>query len=468
MRMNKQIHDFSRSLLSAASFSQAASALILALLLTVPETAAPAQNIPAGTMTSSSAVDWINQTFTSAVTLDVEKAGIQMPSGKNSALNRIDMQLPILIKDPLLSLYVDSDSQLGDLVLDETLTLEQLTKIIDNGKRTPGVFAGGGTALRTTHSISLFDIGSLLVRHHTPYKNPRPIEQKSSRAYTGIIIDARGSLPVHGEYVDDRVNPCFFPELWDDQMNLMYERNMGDPEKVKTQGMVYYDWSDDESRYASRIGADPMHISARGIYGSFRTDPVISRDDALRILTIPANMDLLRDGKVVILLDKDKLQFPVSAPQKDEDYWIAYREIKQHLYNDEAQPVILDTYKGIQILYDLKFKADSPLLLSSELPKIKNLSDALKKINEDNAFTILVEGHTADVNKPSGQLSLSVQRTQTIINELVKTGLDRSLFSYKGYGGTQPIASNATPEGRALNRRVIITARPKATYIQRQ
>ncbi|MBQ7882725.1 MAG: OmpA family protein, partial [Treponema sp.] len=123
---------------------------------------------------------------------------------------------------------------------------------------------------------------------------------------------------------------------------------------------------------------------------------------------------------------------------------------------------------GIQILYDLKFVADSPELLQTEFTKIKNLANSLKKINEDNSFTILVEGHTADVNKPEGQMKLSIQRTQTIIKELVANGLDESIFTYRGYGGTQPIASNDTAEGRAQNRRVIITAQPKATYIQRK
>ena len=98
---------------------------------------------------------------------------------------------------------------------------------------------------------------------------------------------------------------------------------------------------------------------------------------------------------------------------------------------------------------------------------MQKLAESLKKLNSSNSYTILVEGHTADVNKPEGQMRLSIERTQTIIDELVKNGLDRSIFSYRGYGGTQPVASNDTPEGRAQNRRVIITARPKATYIQR-
>jgi outer membrane protein OmpA-like peptidoglycan-associated protein len=420
-----------------------------------------------GHTTSSSAVDWTNETFTSNITLDTEKAGIVMPSGKNAANTQIALQIPNLIKDPLLSLYINSSQQLGDLVLDETITLEQLTSIIDNSTKAPGIFASGGSSIKTTHSLNLYTVGSLLIKHHIPFKNPRPIEQTASRIYSGIIIDARGSLPVHGEFINDTAEPCFFPEIWDENMNSLYERNMGSPELEKKQGMVKYDWSDDESRYTDRIGADPLHINARQVYGQFRTDPVISREDALKILTIPANLDLIRDGKVVILLDKQKLIHPVGAPEKNAAYYIAYREIRQHLYTDETGPIIQDTYKGIQLLYDIKFKADSPQLLQSELPKIQKLAETLKKINEDNAFTILVEGHTADMNKPEGQMQLSVSRTQTIIAELVAAGLDRSLFSYRGYGATQPVASNKTTEGRAQNRRVIITARPKATYIQR-
>ncbi len=417
---------------------------------------------------SASSIDWTKNTFTSAVSLDMDKAGIKMPSGKNSAVNRIESGLPELIKDPLLSLYVNSYQQLGDLVFSDDITLEQLTDIIDAGERTPGVFANGGSELRTNHKIQLTSISDLMIRHHIPYKNAKPIEDVASRAYSGIIIDARGSLPVQGEFIKDDVNPCFFPQVWDEKMNLLYERNMGDPNLERIQQMVLYHWSDNEALYQDRIGMDPLHIHARKVYGRFRTDPVISRKDALKILAVPENLELLRQGKVVILLDKDKLIGSVAAPLKDESYYTNYRTVKQRFYADADAPIIIDAIPGLQFLYDLKFVADSPELLPSELPKLQKLAEALKGVNADNAYTILVEGHTADVNKPEGQMRLSVQRTQTIIDVLVENGLPRSIFSYRGYGGTLPIASNDTAEGRAANRRVVITARPKATYIQRQ
>ena len=75
--------------------------------------------------------------------------------------------------------------------------------------------------------------------------------------------------------------------------------------------------------------------------------------------------------------------------------------------------------------------------------------------------------HTAAVGKPTGEMNLSVLRAQAIIDKLVERGLNRDLFTFKGYGGTAPIGDNSTEEGRAKNRRVEIVVKPKTTYIQR-
>ena len=98
---------------------------------------------------------------------------------------------------------------------------------------------------------------------------------------------------------------------------------------------------------------------------------------------------------------------------------------------------------------------------------MKQIESELKNLLLDDGYTILIEGHTADVGKPVGQLNLSIDRTMTVKNALVAEGLAENLFTWKGYGGTRPVAENTTEEGRAKNRRVDIIARPRATYIQR-
>ena len=219
-------------------------------------------------ISSESTIDWSSSAFVSEVRLDTERAGISMPSGKRASINFMEAKLPDLIKDPLLSLYVNSKQQLGDLIIANDITLEQLTKIIDEGKKSPSIFTDGTLTLKTIHTIDLKEISSLMIKHHFPYRNAKPIDNVSSRVYTGIIIDARGTLDVHGEFMEDSVYPCFFPQVWDENMNLIYERNMGNPEAEFKNGMIGYDWRDDETNYHSRIGSDPLHIKARKVYGN--------------------------------------------------------------------------------------------------------------------------------------------------------------------------------------------------------
>lgn len=418
-------------------------------------------------ITSSSFVNWTKNTFASDVSLDVEKAGIPMPSGKSTSVRKIEMDLPILVKDPLLSLYVDNSRTLNDLVLDGSLTLENITRIIDNSKKTPSVFASGGSSLLTKHTIDLHHISSTFVKHSKPYTKPQPIERISSRAYSGIIIDARGSVAVQGEFSESRVYPCLFPKVWNEDMDLLYEKNMVLPEIAKAEGIVHYSCDELIEAYSDRVGKDPLWITAKKVYGINRCDPVISRDDYLRIASVKDNLDLLRKGKVVILLDKDLLEHKVSAPNKDKNYYIMYHRLKRYFIEKKVPDIgLAEIPTGLQITMDnLRFVADSSELLESEKGRISMIAESLKKATAGGDYSILVEGHTADVNKPTGQMNLSVERAQSIVNALTENGLNKKLFTFKGYGATKPAATNSTPEGRAKNRRVEIIIMPKGSYL---
>lgn len=421
----------------------------------------------ATSLESTSKVDWTLNKFSSNLLLDVEKAGIQMPSGRTSADNIIRLKAPSLIKTPLLMLYVDSANYLGDLVMNGSITLEQMTDLIEQGKQSSEVLSLDGKSIKTTNTIDMKNIGKLLVKHKYPYIPEEPIESTPSRPFTGIIIDARGSVPVHGEYVKSEIFPCFFPTVWDEEMNIFYEKNVVDKEIANSKGIVCYNWSDDFSKYEQVVGNDPLYIKAEKVYGRNRTDPIIRKKDALKILSVPENKKLLSQGKVVILLEKQNLVYDVKVPQKDASYYATYKELKKYEYKNESEISVSDGLTGFLFSVDLKFIPDSPELLPAERPRIRKIAEMLKEIIKNNEFTILVEGHCADLGKPIGQMNLSIDRTKTVMNALIAEDIPEELFSYKGYGATRPIASNATEEGRAQNRRVDINARPKATYIQR-
>ncbi|MBI3565418.1 MAG: OmpA family protein [Elusimicrobia bacterium] len=74
---------------------------------------------------------------------------------------------------------------------------------------------------------------------------------------------------------------------------------------------------------------------------------------------------------------------------------------------------------------------------------------------------VLVEGHTDDVRIAGGRFrsnwELAAGRSFSVIEFLVAQGLAPERFTARGYGEHRPVASNATPEGRARNRRIEIS-----------
>ena len=110
---------------------------------------------------------------------------------------------------------------------------------------------------------------------------------------------------------------------------------------------------------------------------------------------------------------------------------------------------------GIRLsIRDIKFAPDSAQILPGESSRLDEIAEILKMAPDAQ---LLVEGHTASVGKPAGEQTLSEQRAKKIAQELKARGVKAGAFICRGFGGTKPVASNETPEGRAQNRRVEIT-----------
>lgn len=70
---------------------------------------------------------------------------------------------------------------------------------------------------------------------------------------------------------------------------------------------------------------------------------------------------------------------------------------------------------------------------------------------------IRITGHTDSRGSAAYNQQLSQRRANSVKDYLIKQGIDGKLISATGLGESRPIASNATPEGRARNRRVEIS-----------
>jgi outer membrane protein OmpA-like peptidoglycan-associated protein len=75
-------------------------------------------------------------------------------------------------------------------------------------------------------------------------------------------------------------------------------------------------------------------------------------------------------------------------------------------------------------------------------------------LNQHPDRRVLIEGFTDSVGSDQANLTLSQRRSQAVAEALRARGVDSSRIDTRGYGEAHPVASNANPSDRALNRRV--------------
>ncbi|MBQ0936161.1 OmpA family protein [Ideonella paludis] len=97
-------------------------------------------------------------------------------------------------------------------------------------------------------------------------------------------------------------------------------------------------------------------------------------------------------------------------------------------------------------------------LASSRLnPKFAEFLDELAKtLQAHPKVTVLVTGHTDNVGNAKNNETLSAARAKAVMAQLVKLGVAPERVSAMGKGASEPIASNDSAQGRAVNRRVDI------------
>jgi outer membrane protein OmpA-like peptidoglycan-associated protein len=71
---------------------------------------------------------------------------------------------------------------------------------------------------------------------------------------------------------------------------------------------------------------------------------------------------------------------------------------------------------------------------------------------------VVIEGHTDATASDAYNLDLSTRRARSVVAWLVKGGIPAARLEARGYGRSRPLADNATAQGRALNRRVEVSA----------
>ena len=111
----------------------------------------------------------------------------------------------------------------------------------------------------------------------------------------------------------------------------------------------------------------------------------------------------------------------------------------------------------VSLPQDILFATDSAALTGGLQSDISTLASS---INAYPDTTINVIGHADNTGDAAYNQDLSARRAQAVSSALISSGVNPTRIRSIGRGEDAPIATNQTPEGRALNRRVEITITP--------
>jgi outer membrane protein OmpA-like peptidoglycan-associated protein len=103
------------------------------------------------------------------------------------------------------------------------------------------------------------------------------------------------------------------------------------------------------------------------------------------------------------------------------------------------------------VLEGVNFDFDKAALRQEDVGSLDNDVATLKSWGD---VDIEVAGHTDSMGSDAYNMKLSQQRADAVRNFLISRGVAADRLTAKGYGESQPVADNATDEGRFKNRRV--------------
>ncbi|BCN92786.1 hypothetical protein THMIRHAM_05710 [Thiomicrorhabdus immobilis] len=120
--------------------------------------------------------------------------------------------------------------------------------------------------------------------------------------------------------------------------------------------------------------------------------------------------------------------------------------------NTDVSAVTIGGQEYVQVeVKDVNFRSGSAQLEPYELTRLKPVLDTLQRHPNTRVH---IEGHTDSDGSTAYNQQLSENRAKNVAFHLMDNGISRDRIVTYGYGEERPIASNATAEGKRMNRRV--------------
>lgn len=336
---------------------------------------------------------------------------------------------------------------IGGIVNKATTTdqARNLLELITRNKLDSDTFAHPSTAVKASGGIdSLMTVGGPLMEAIFGNRSGAISEWVASRA--GVNRSSSSSLlsialPIVLGLIAKRIrstgwNASNLVRLMDDQRAYLQDapaglaRVLGEEETTPTTGHVRTDDPDVRRR----------HVSATPVY---ETAP---RNRNVWLWALPLLFLIPLAGYFLSRHDGPRRDVAVqSRPAAREAVPARPEERPVGTTSEPSAPAGLGSYR-----FEFGTGAQT-LTTAASLQQVNEIADVLRGYPQATAE---ITGYTDNAGNDAANLRLSQERATAVMNKLADLGIDRSRMTAEGYGEANPVATNATGQGRQQNRRV--------------
>jgi len=261
-----------------------------------------------GDTTATFSIDWTNALLSIELHRPISRDSTNAPAAPaTTQANLIRDGLPLLVR-AMFEVPWSSTATIGEHVADNPALINLLYDTAANAS-----VADAKTSPDLQRAIVVFEVDlhanltGVLLEQTSPQPVTGGIGWEPSAEYTGIVIYAADELPVFGTNRTAEIVPVVVPELYylDESGSAAFpliEMNQMPRSTLQSQGFATYSTEADSIEVLQRAGERPLRVLARGLFGTYPADPVLSSDDAKEILSSAQNRALLQQGRVVIIV----------------------------------------------------------------------------------------------------------------------------------------------------------------------
>lgn len=247
-------------------------------------------------------IDWESNKIEIEIKTPLQIKDSTLSSERMRAENWIEDNLTIIFFKNILNIQVDSLMNVSEIINKDPDIYYLLDALGESITPEYNRLSTNLEYLDSKYSFPIYpDFISVFYKNSQHTKLIKKLDHRIYPDFTGLIIYVPEELPLYKKGENGSLKKVLFPQIYDEDMNLILDYTMVEPDYIKKWGMVMYGSTFNESVYQSRIGISPLRIIAKGLFGKNNSNIIISVKEAEKLTGSIENLKIISQSRILIL-----------------------------------------------------------------------------------------------------------------------------------------------------------------------